>query len=547
MKIIIYILMSLAIASLANAQVTEEWVSRYNGPANDLDFAFSTVVDGSGNVYVTGGSIGSGTGLDYATIKYNSSGVQQWVQRYNGPGNGDDYPYSIAVDGLGNVWVAGESYGDGTSRDYTTIKYNSSGVQQWVQRYNGPINFGADVAHCLTVDNLGNAYVSGHSDRNPSVTDYDYTTIKYNSSGVQQWIAIYNGPASGGWDWARSIAVDGSGNVYVTGWSEGIGTGEDYATIKYNSLGVQQWVARYNGPGNNGDSAHSIAVDISGNVYVIGGSFGSGTRDDYATIKYNTNGVQQWVARYNGSLDSSDVASSIKVDGLGNVYVTGGSVVNGTAIDYSTIKYNSSGVQQWVSKYNGPKNNIGRFGFSALTIDSLGNSYVAALSWGNGTIVGYGTIKYNASGVQQWVQTYYGPGDTAMVFSIAVDGSANVYVTGSSDGIGTGYDYATIKYSQSIGIQNISSEIPSTYSLSQNYPNPFNPSTNIKFELPKSNYVTLKIYDALGREIETLVNEKLAPGTYEVDWNGSNYPSGVYFYRLMTDNFNETKKMLMIK
>jgi len=98
-----------------------------------------------------------------------------------------------------------------------------------------------------------------------------------------------------------------------------------------------------------------------------------------------------------------------------------------------------------------------------------------------------------------------------------------------------------------IGIQNISTEIPDKYSLSQNYPNPFNPSTNIKFELPKSNYVTLKIYDALGRETATLVNEKLAPGTYEVDWNGSNYSSGVYFYRLITDNFNETKKMLMIK
>jgi hypothetical protein len=563
MKKLLYTLLFLAIACIANAQVTQEWVATYNGPSNGLDFAFSTTVDGLGNVYVTGGSVGNGTGLDYATIKYNSSGVQQWVQRYNGPGNGDDYPYSIAVDGLGNVWVSGESYGSGTDRDYTTIKYNSSGVQLWVVTYNGPINFGADVAHCLTVDNMGNAYVSGHSDRNPSTTDYDYTTIKYNSSGVQQWIAIYDGPATGGWDWARSIAVDGSGNVYVTGWSQGIGTGYDYATIKYNSSGVQQWVQRYNGPGNGDDSAHSITVDISGNVYITGGSMGSGTRDDYATVKYNSSGIQQWVARYNGSLDSSDVASSIKVDGLGNVYVTGASVVNNTSFDYSTIKYNSSGVQQWVSKYNGPKHVMGRFGNSMLAIDSLGDSYVGACSRGSGTALGYATIKYNSSGVQQWIQTYYGPADSALAFSIAVDGSANVYVSGTSVGIGTGYDYTTIKYSQSIGIQNISTEIPSAYSLSQNYPNPFNPITKIRFEIPSLEgygisrgvgLLKLTVYDVMGREVTTLVNEQLKPGTYEVDWDASNYTSGVYFYKLIvrqagssTGDFVETKKMILIK
>ncbi|MBZ0201854.1 MAG: SBBP repeat-containing protein [Ignavibacteria bacterium] len=535
------------------SQVTLEWVSSYNGPANGLDFAFSTAVDGLGNVYVTGVSTGNGTGFDYATIKYNSSGVQQWAQRYNGPGNGDDYSYYIAVDGSGNVWVTGESYGGGTTRDYTTIKYNSSGDQQWIQTYNGPIGFGADVAHCLAVDNLGNAYVSGHSDRNPSVTDYDYTTIKYNSSGVQQWIAIYDGSASGGWDWARSIAVDGSGNVYVTGWSEGVGTGNDYATIKYNSSGIQQWAVRYNGPGNGDDSAHSIAVDISGNVYVTGGSFGIGTKDDYATVKYNSSGVQQWAARYNGSLDSSDAASLVKVDGSGNVYVTGGSVVNSTTIDYSTIKYNSSGVQQWVSKYNGPRNYIGRFGFSMLAIDSYGNSYAAAISRGSGVTIGYATIKYNASGVQQWVQTYYGPGDSAMAFSITVDGSSNVYLTGTSAGIGTGYDFTTIKYSQSIGIQIISTEIPSAFSLQQNYPNPFNPTTKIRFDVPidsrlrGNDNVVLKIYDALGREVAVLVNENLKPGTYEADWNASSFPSGVYFYTLKTDGFTETKKMILIK
>jgi hypothetical protein len=98
-----------------------------------------------------------------------------------------------------------------------------------------------------------------------------------------------------------------------------------------------------------------------------------------------------------------------------------------------------------------------------------------------------------------------------------------------------------------IGIRNITSEIPVEYKLKQNYPNPFNPSTNIRFALPKSGFVKLVVFDVLGREVETLVNEKHFPGTYEVTFDGSNYPSGIYFYRLTTDLYNETKKMLMIK
>jgi hypothetical protein len=103
-----------------------------------------------------------------------------------------------------------------------------------------------------------------------------------------------------------------------------------------------------------------------------------------------------------------------------------------------------------------------------------------------------------------------------------------------------------------IGIKQISENVPSEYSLSQNYPNPFNPATKIKFNIPpfeggKGGMTVLKVYDILGKEIETLVNEKLIAGTYEVTFSRSNYPSGVYLYSLTTNGFSETKKMLMIK
>ena len=329
------------------------WVADYNGPGNNIDEAHAIAVDGTGNVYVTGRSYGNGIGFDYATIKYNSAGQQQWVARYTGfQGYGDDEANAIAVDGAGNVYVTGRSTGIGTAEDYATIKYNSAGQQQWVARYNGPGNF-TDVAYAIAVDGSGNVYVTGTSDSGGQGSNYDYATIKYNSDGQQQWIARYDGPANDGDD-AYAIAVDASGNVYVTGVSIGSGTGADYATIKYNSAGQQQWVARYNGPVNGDDYGYAIALDNSGNIYVTGSSRGPGTEFDYATIKYNSAGQQQWADRYTGPGNGFGEAKAIAVDGSGNVYVTGHSPGAGTADDYATIKYDSAGQQQWVARYNGP-------------------------------------------------------------------------------------------------------------------------------------------------------------------------------------------------
>ncbi len=105
------------------------------------------------------------------------------------------------------------------------------------------------------------------------------------------------------------------------------------------------------------------------------------------------------------------------------------------------------------------------------------------------------------------------------------------------------------------GINKISANIPSAFSLSQNYSNPFNPSTKIRFEIPQIHSplegskgdVKLIVYDVLGNEITTLVNENLSPGTYEAEWNASNYSSGIYYYRLTYGDFSETKKMILIK
>lgn len=116
------------------------------------------------------------------------------------------------------------------------------------------------------------------------------------------------------------------------------------------------------------------------------------------------------------------------------------------------------------------------------------------------------------------------------------------------DGVSMGIEsYQWSFTTRSTGIKKLEYTIPIDYKLSQNYPNPFNPITKIRFELPKAGNVKLTIYDGLGKEIENLANEKLQPGIYESDWDGTQYPSGVYFYRLKTDGYSETKKMILIK
>jgi len=154
--------------------------------------------------------------------------------------------------------------------------------------------------------------------------------------------------------------------------------------------------------------------------------------------------------------------------------------------------------------------------------------------------------------------------NTAMSFSpsVAVSGSV-VHVVWTDDRDGNAEIYYKRDPTGNVGIENISTEIPSAYSLSQNYPNPFNPTTKIKFDVAPSlsfplakqirgafssgNPVLLKVYDIMGREVQTLVNETLKPGTYETAFDGSTLTSGVYFYKLVIEGFTETKRMLMIK
>src|SRR3989304_6080767 len=314
-----------------------------------------------------------------------AQGTEEWIARYDAPpgnclGCNHDYPIALAVDGNGNVYVTGWSYGSFSDVDYATIKYDTNGNQLWVARYN---YYYQDEAYALAVDAAGNVYVTGRSIDCCSGSGSGSATVKYDSNGNQLWVA--HGPSSSG-D-ATALAVDATGNVYVTG---GIGTG--YGTIKYDASGNQLWVATYNGPGNS-DTPVALSVDSYGNTYVTGYSYyGSGYNYDYATVKYDPNGSQLWVARYNGPVNL-DMATALAVDGSGNVYVTGRSEGSSPGYDYAPVKYDSNGNQVWLARYNGPDNMDDNA--TALAVDAAGNVYVTGNSEGSATHDDYVTIKYS--------------------------------------------------------------------------------------------------------------------------------------------------------
>ncbi|MBI5772863.1 MAG: immunoglobulin domain-containing protein [Verrucomicrobia bacterium] len=255
------------------------WTNRFNGAASSNDVAMAIAVDASRSVFVTGSTIGTGSN-DFATIKYSSAGAALWTNYYNGTGNSNDVAVAVEVDAGGNVLVAGYSRGSGTGNDYAVIKYSNTGTPLWTNRYNGPAN-GPDQPAALATDTNGSVFVTGYS----AGSGNDYATVKYSSAGAPLWTNRYNGPGNNT-DEAVAVAVDGSGNVLVAGYSRGGTSGNDYAAIKYSNTGAPLWTNRYNGPGNSADNAFALAVDRGGYVILTGGSAGSGSGDDFATIKY---------------------------------------------------------------------------------------------------------------------------------------------------------------------------------------------------------------------------------------------------------------------
>lgn len=526
------------------SQPSTVWAKIYNGPLNQQDSSVGVSINSAGNVFITGWSLGSGTAADIVTIRYNpDTGDTIWANRYNGA-NLEDKVSSITCDNNA-VYVTGWSYVP--SRDIVTIKYDAAtGNRLWVKTYNGSNN-GGDYGFAIAVDISGNVYVTGRSDVTGGLGQ-KFTTLKYDPAGnmVSGWPSIYTGSLSTTFDQAQALKLDGSTNVYITGKSGLAGT-ENYLTLKINSNGTVAWAKKYNGTQNNEDNAVALVLDNTGtNVYVGGYSFRIGGVQDYMTIKYATvTGDSLAAVSYNGPFASTDQLTAMTIDNSNNIYVTGFSTGSGTAYDYATIKYNPNLAQQWVQRTT---NSGSDFPFSIAVENVSGNIYVTGSSVGSGTGYDYLTVSYRNSGVFNWEKRENGSASSNDYASgIVVSDTDRIYVTGSANFSGTGVAYYTLRYSTFSAIEPISSNVPSLFQLKQNYPNPFNPATSIRFDVPKASFVKISVYDVLGREVESLVNEQLRAGEYMVQWEAARFSSGIYFYSIATDGYQITKKMILAK
>jgi len=433
------------IAKTTNGGGATEWIRNYEGNEGRYDYGKSIVTDAAGNVIVTGNTNAEFNGdySDGVTIKYNSAGTKLWEAVYAESMFTTCRLNSIASDASGNVFVAGYANGD-----FLIIKYNSAGVQQWLQKYNGPQNLN-DEAVSIKVDGSGNVYVTGKSAHDSSSSQLnDYATVKYNSSGVQQWIKRYSGISLSD-NVPVSMALDGSGNIFVTGKS-GSPFALDFATIKYNSSGVQQWVKRYNGIGNADDYPSAMTTDNSGNVIVTGSSVSTAGNYDFTTIKYNSSGVMQWNKSYNGTANfgAQDYAKAIISDASGNIFVTGGGSELVSGCDFVTIKYNSSGTEQWTKKYYGSLN-LGSSSLedmpTCIALNSAGEIFVTGTGYfSNDVQRDILTIKYSANGNLVWSENYNTGQYLSISNAISISSDSNIYICGDDD---QNDDVFLIKYS----------------------------------------------------------------------------------------------------
>jgi uncharacterized delta-60 repeat protein len=538
----------LACSSTSTAQVTEAWVQHYQSPDTLFAEISDMVVDGEGNVYVTGNIVHPQTYYDYLTIKYDSSGTLLWTAEYTSPGNKQDEASAIDIDKSGNVYVTGLSVVDSFNADCITIKYNTDGVPQWIADYNGPAETGLDWGLEIEVTQTGDVYVAAASDGSPG--NLNYAVIKYNTEGVQQWVERYDGGGPGG-DWPRDLKLDDYENVYVTGSTSGIGTDEDYTTIKYNSRGRRLWVAQYRG--SHEDEPECIVVDRFENVIVTGRTVTIPyVNDFYLTIKYDRNGIQQWTRRFATPGTEYNLAWGMVTNSAGEIYVTGQSFRTGSSYDIVTLKYSPSGSLLWLARYNGPTSadDAGR----AIDLDPQGNIYVTGTSMTVGIDYDFVTIKYNPAGQQQWTIRYSSPSNLHdWPVRVVADAHHRVYVAGTSEM--TGYpslgplETTVIKYNQTADGELVTTAAPKsspTETLTAT-PSPFNAATLIRYQMPEAGRVSLRVYDITGALATSLVEGWREAGVHEVTFDGARLPSGVYLGKLVTGELHAVIKLALIK
>lgn len=351
---------------------------------------------------------------------------------------------------------------------------------------------------------------------------------------------------NGGTNWTQQVTgiSDEINSVYFTNFLTGYACCNS-GKILYTSNSGTNWI--------------SVSTGVTDDLYSVNGSFCSGSGN---TVLYTINGGLNWIICSNGFLTSF---YGIYQVAAGMAFACG---VN-TIFQPLVRKTTNNGVSwtSYVFYLNGNEGNLRDIHF----INSS-TGFAVSNVWN-----GQGGISATTNGAVNWTTQLYTRALNSIDFAGSTGYSAGFmgYILRStnsglvwseqSSGVSTvlrGIDVIDSLVAYAVGdggvilkttnggitaIEPVNSQVPSRFSLAQNFPNPFNPSTSIRFDVAESGIVKLKIYNILGTEISVLVNENLNPGTYEINWDASSYPSGIYYYRLISGSFIETRKMILIK
>jgi uncharacterized delta-60 repeat protein len=461
----------------------------------------------------------------------------QWADTID---NGySDNAEDVAVDNANNIIVTGYcDMGGDFNYDYLTVKYDSSGTILWQDTIDNNIA----IARSVAVDNSNNIIVTGYC----IVGGYaDYLTVKYAPNGTILWQdTIINDRH----DTALGITVDNSNNIIVTGYAVMPGPNCDYFTVKYDSSGTILWQDILDN--RTFDYAFGVVTDNSNNIIVTGHSGDPIGEYDYFTVKYDSNGTILWQDTLIG-----DIAYDVAVDNFNNIVVTG-YCVGASDEDYFTVKYDSNGTILWQDTLDNGSNDIAH----GVAVDNSNNIYVTGYS--EFSDLDYFTVKYAPHGTVLWQDAIDNSGDD-FARSITVDNSNNIIVTGTFF-IDDNNDYVTVKYAPIPGISEGADVISNNPIFIEISPNPFSKMTEIKFYTEHSDRIThsshgtgsaegieMKIYDITGCIVKTYPTLDALCST-QIVWDGTDnfgkkLPSGVYFLKFKLEKYKDTKRLLLIR
>ncbi len=375
------------------------------------------------------------------------SEAQQWIKYFGG--SSEDKAYAITVDKDGFIYLGGYTTTTNQGTNFMTVKVNpENGSQVWVRYYNGPASQD-DKVYAITVDKLNNVYVAGYSTGIGIGTDM--AAVKYNSSGSQLTVYSYNSTTNGD-DAALGIAVDDSLNVYLTGYVTL--AGYDMYIVRFNSAGIYQWGQPYGGSANQDDKAYAIKIDDLDHVYIGGYTINNTTGADFTLLKYNIHtGARSWIAKYDGPAHSDDIAVCMALSDSNHIYLSGSSKSDTSANseDFMTVRFNTdNGDTMWTRRYNG--SGEGSDKAYAITVDKLDNVYITG---GISVLVdttlfhNFMTIKYNSGGDLQWTAPFDTNLTNCTAKTLCLSHEEDfLYVAGSvrKGDIADSQDIATVKY-----------------------------------------------------------------------------------------------------